>query len=175
MKLLNKSPLLTTDIGVRTNNILSWEPRISRLCQRTYSRLNFLNRIFEFLPKYVLLRIYTNKNSSHYWLLLTCVAWLWFHIHKTRWTNPKSSHEDYFTRRRIRRNKCTHAMKCVAKLRLLSQNSRRRFFRFNIIIFKILYNLGGRQQLLGQVFLHSRNTLRKRELRDKTRLYLPKL
>ena len=43
-------------------------------------------------------------------------------------------------------------MKCVAKLRLLSQNSRRRFFRFNIIIFKILYNLGGRQQLLGQVF-----------------------
>ena len=54
-------------LGVRTNNNdLSWEPHISRLCQRTYSRLNFLNRIFEFLPKYVLLRIYTNKNSSHY-------------------------------------------------------------------------------------------------------------
>ena len=27
---------VTSFIGFRTNNVLSWEPRISRLCQRTY-------------------------------------------------------------------------------------------------------------------------------------------
>ena len=45
-------------IGVRTNNVLSLETHISRLCQRTYSRLNFPNRIAGFLPRNVLLKIY---------------------------------------------------------------------------------------------------------------------
>ena len=59
-----------------------------------------------------------------------------------------------------------------SKLRILSLYSRRRFFRF-IIIFKILNNLGCPQQLLGIFTL--RSTLRNRELRDKTRLHLPKV
>ena len=59
-----------------------------------------------------------------------------------------------------------------SKLRILSLYSRRRFFRF-IIIFKILNNLGCPQQQLGIFTL--RSTLRNRELRDKTRLHLPKV
>ena len=51
-----------------------------------------------------------------------------------------------------------------SKFRLLSLYSRRRFFD---------YNLGCPQQLLGIFTL--RSTLRNRELRDKTRLHLPKV
>ena len=43
-------------LGVRVNNVLSWVPHISTLCQRAYSRLGLLNRISRFLPK-VLFRI----------------------------------------------------------------------------------------------------------------------
>ena len=68
------------------------------------------------------------------------------------------------------RNKCTQEM--CTKLRLLSLYSRRRFFRF-IIIFKILNNLACPQQLLGIFTL--KITQRNRELRDKTRLHLPKV
>ena len=45
-------------LGLRVSNCLSWESHITKLCQRTHSRLSLLNRISLFLPKPVLLRIY---------------------------------------------------------------------------------------------------------------------
>ena len=45
-------------LGVRINNILSWEHHIGRICQRLYPKLGLLNRISSFLPSTILLRIY---------------------------------------------------------------------------------------------------------------------
>ena len=118
-------------LGVRTNNNdLSWEPHISRLCQRTYSRLNFLNRISAFLPKDVLLRIY--KQTTLPIIDYCSVVW-----HDCGSTLTKRVEKIQNRAMRIilqqGRKKCTQEMR--SKLRLLSLYSRRQFFRF-IIIFK---------------------------------------
>ena len=117
-------------LGVRTNNVLSLEPHISRLCQRTYSRLNFLNRISAFLPKDVLLRIY--KQTTLPIIDYCSVVW-----HDCGSTLTKRVEKIQNRAMRIilqqGRKKCTQEMR--SKLRLLSLYSRRQFFRF-IIIFK---------------------------------------
>ena len=155
-------------LGVRTNNVLSWEPRISRLCQRTYSKLKFPNRISGFLLKDVLLRIYKQT-------ILPIVDYCSVVWHDSGSTLTK--HVEKIHNRAMRiilqevRNKCTQEM--CSKLRLLSLYSRRRFFLF-IIIFKILNNLGCPQQLLRIFAL--RSTLRNREIVIKHAwLHLPKV
>ena len=154
-------------LGVRVNNVLSRELHISRLCQRSYSRLGLLNRISGFLPKDVLFRIY--KQTILPIIDYCSVVW---HDCGSTLTRRVEKIQNRAMRIILQKGriKCTQEMRSA--LKLLSQYSRRRFFRF-IIIFKILNHLNCPKQLLGIFKL--RSTLRNRELRDKTMLHLPKV
>ena len=44
--------------GLRASNILSWDYRVNRSCQRMYPKFCLLNQLSLFLPSSVLLRIY---------------------------------------------------------------------------------------------------------------------
>ena len=151
-------------LGVRINNILSWEHHIGRICQRLYPKFGLLNRISSFLPSTILLRIYKQTILP----ILDYGSTVW-HECGTIQTRRVEKLQNRALRIILHegRRKCSQQMR--NELNLLSLHSRRRFLRF-LSIFKILHNLNCPSQLKDT--FKFRCCMHNRDLRDKTLLDL---
>ena len=151
---------------LRVSNCLSWESHITKLCQRTHSRISLSNRISLFLPKPVLLSIYKQTILP----ILDYCSTVWYDCGST--LTRRIELVQYRAMRiilQVGKKTCTQEMRNELKLLTLLN---RRFFRF-VLIFKILNNLDCPEQLLG--IFKFRRSVRNRGLRDETLLDLPKV